>query len=266
MVRRQRPRFGGRLRVTFAATGLLLGSCTAGAPVIPTRADPFVYLVLNQREAPGSPQLGLLTTLGSPTSSEYLAATKFRMVRTQDDRVFEFQDRGKRGVARSSIRPLADFGMGNYLLPDESIPDGSGANDIRPGDAFALTVIVGADTIEGGTHVPAAFVARIENIDGAAVVVWPKVQGAVAYGLTFRNIHLTPRIQTDTTFTLPEMPLSGSEISVKAMDENLARYSLDSTATAVGISRGFGVFGAISAAPTIIVTSESSRSAVRRQQ
>jgi hypothetical protein len=247
---------------TCVAIGLLVCSCTTGTPVVHPRSEPFIYVVLNQREAPGTPQLGLITTLGSPTSSEYIVASKFQMTRTQDGRLFDFQDNGKRGAARQS-NPLANVGMGNYLLPEQSVPAGSGASDLRPGDAFVLRIVVGADTIEGSALIPAAFSARVENVDGVAVVVWPKVDGAAGYALAFRDIDLTPRFQVDTTFTLPQVPAPGSQIRVKAMDANLTRYVFDSAATAVGISKGYGVFGAISIAPTIIVPGEFTKGARR---
>lgn len=233
-------------RAAVAALCLVAASCSS-APLVPYRTEPFLYLVLGQETAIGE-QRAFLLTVGSPAYSEYLPATRFEMRRVQDGAAFPWRDMGQRGVAPAEPT-IASLHDGNYTLPEEGSGSSSGNGDIRPGDTFDLIVEAEGVVMTGRVTMPAEFAVAVLSEPRRAV--WPRVNGAALYSVQLRGYGVAA-LQSDTVVLLPEDVPTGTEVRVKALDENLARYVSDESAGRAGLDSGFGVFGAITTASVMV--------------
>jgi hypothetical protein len=232
-----------------AGVAALLVGCGAEGLVVASRSDPFIYVVLNQRAGGASQsidQRALLLTVGSPTYSEYLTATRFEMTRSNDAARFVWRHLGQTGRAPVDATN-ASLLSGNYALPDARVGSSLGATDMVPGDSFDLVMAIDATTITGAALIPEAPVPVVTVQDGRSVIAWPPAPGAAAYSVEVSGL-TAPIVQEDTSFVLPAATTAASDIIVISLDRNLAAYVQDSSRSRSGISAGYGVFGAISRA------------------
>jgi hypothetical protein len=247
----------GRMPVLLLVVALLLGCSSEGA-VIPRSDEPFLYLVLNQRpggDAGAGVTRALLLKSGSPTYSEYLTASRFEMRGAADGALFDWQDRNRSGPAPVDAHN-ASLAHGNYELPAAGSGSRLGGQDVTPLARYNVTVEVGGRVLSGSTLVPAGFPLTAERRGDDWLVSWPHVAGAAAYSVEVRGPGAPPAFQTDTFVLIPPPHPAAwtptTEVVIKALDTNLARYVLDRRVSRSGLDDGFGVFGSLTEARVTI--------------
>jgi hypothetical protein len=241
----------GTLRrvVGIAVLGLSVPtSCDTSDLLVPVSDEPFFYLVLNERslsEYSGEfTQHALLLTTGSPLESpDYRIAERFEMRRLTDGASFDWQPYAE-ARGQTGTKDAISLQGANYHLPLVSTPRGLGVDSLAPGERYEIEIASRGHLIRGKTTIPAAFVARFVAVGEAMHVIWPQVQGAVGYSLTFSSG--TVVLQQDTTFR-PESTDRGGTLVIRALDENLYRYMAERDLSRSGITGSYGVIGASSA-------------------
>jgi len=236
--------------IVFAA--MFASACSVQDPLLPTRTEPFLHLVLapDERlapiENPPAEQYAILMTTGSPVLSPCRKAQRFEMRRTSDAALFGWRANGN-CLSVMAGEHVDVFNHANYYLPASPGPDSAGSLELMPGTEYALRIETDGFVLNGRTMIPESFSIRLDGAGDARRVVWPRVRGAAGYFIRVNSgtRAVPPRLQTDTTFPLD---LQHGTVKVTALDPNLFTYQLDKQQGRAGIDAGFGVFGAMKSA------------------
>jgi hypothetical protein len=178
-------------------------------------------------------------------SPHYRAAERFEMHRTSDGTPFAWQGYGHLYAEPGTLHGIS-LDYANYYLPETIRSDSLGTADLRPGETYVLNVTTEGILIQGRTTIPDTFSASLVAMNGHRWVVWPRVRGAGGYMLSFSDGRTS--LQQDTAFALADEELDGGWLTIRALDFNLYQYVSDPQMHRAGIDRGFGVFGATTAA------------------
>src|SRR5262249_28387657 len=120
-----------------------------------------------------------------------------------------------------------------------------------------LTIVTNGVTIMGQTSVPAAPVVTVVQRDSLYYVAWPPVSGVSAYEVAINNSSFGRRVVADTEVLVNDRfqhSAAGSfDVTVRSLDNNVARYRADTLMARSGISGGYGVFGATSTTSKVTV-------------
>lgn len=229
--------------------GAGVGGCDGSKIVVPTSEEPFLYLVLNEKTVDRSSPAGrvgqhaLLLTTGAATGSpRYRTAERFEMRRASDGAGFAWRkERVPNGEPGSFPGVSLDFW--NFHLPGDAR---LGADALAPGESYELLIESGGEVIRGRVTVPGEFTASTFERNGRRVAVWPRVAGAAGYRIEVGDGKVV--VQRDTSYVIPDDVLEGGTLDIEALDPNLFTYVADNRTARAGIDRGYGVFGAMTAA------------------
>jgi hypothetical protein len=198
--------------------------------------------VLNERSVDRSSPSGrvgqhaLLLTTGPATGSpRYRTADRFEMRRASDGAGFAWRQEKVPNEEPGSF-PGVSLDYWNFHLPAAGGAQ-LGAAAVAPGESFELLIETGGEVIRGRVTVPDEFTAS---------AVWPRVTGAAGYRIELSNGDVV--VQPDTSYVIPADLLGGGTLDIEALDPNLFEYVADDRTARAGIDRGYGVFGAMTAA------------------
>ncbi len=239
--------------------GFLLAAVFAGCndpdPFMPDRPEPGLYMMLHPGDdalavahSQDSTLYGLLVRTGTPLSTEYLHPESVTMTRRGDGQPLGWQILDLTGDAPSFTASGGSFSAGNLRLPRSTGGSGGGAQSIRPGDLYDLSVVVNGIEILGSVHVPERPDIRAREVNGQTVLSWSQAAGAGGYEVSFRGgdgAFAGNGLGPDTTFVLDRPLLAGDRVWLYVYDQNLAAYLLDGQLGRSGIDTGFGFVGAI---------------------
>ena len=177
-------------------------ACDTVAPLVARTDELMLYVVLTPDTLTlASPLTAVLATTGTPTALEFRSAEWFIMRRTTDLATFAWRE-----VPASTTTPdghprVVPFG-GNYLLPEQSGPDGPGRQALAPGQSYVLEVATGGRIITGAVTMPERPAPVLIQRDTDRVVVWPRAAAAAAYLLQIDTDVLGTATVTDTSYVL----------------------------------------------------------------
>lgn len=229
--------------------GMGLSGCDGSEIVVPTSEEPFLYLVLNGRTVDRSTPAGrvgqhalLLTTGAATESPRYRTAELFEMRRASDGAGFAWRKEKVPNEDPGSF-PGVSLAFWNFHLPGDA---GLGADALAPGESYELLIESGGEVIRGRVTIPAEFTASSFERDGRRIAVWPRVAGAAGYRIEASDGKVV--VQRDTSYVIPDEVLGAGALEIEALDLNLFTYVADNRTARAGIDRGYGVFGAMTAA------------------
>lgn len=229
--------------------GMAAGGCEGSEIVVPTSEEPFLYLVLNERTVDRSTPAGrvgqhalLLTTGAATESPRYRTAERFDMRRASDGAGFAWRKENVPNGDPGSL-PGVSLEYWNFHLPRDAR---LGADALAPGESYELLVESGGEVIRGRVTVPEEFTASTFERDGRRIAVWPRVAGAAGYRIEAADGRVV--VQRDTSYVIPDEAIEGGTLDIEALDPNLFTYVADNRTARAGIDRGYGVFGAMTAA------------------
>lgn len=218
-------------------------ACDSGTTEPDPPEGPFLYLVLGERsiDVGGDPSYGpgqhaVLLTLSPGEPIVYRTAIRFAMENRRGSR-FGWAPLDRTGSV--TREPGPDTMAATWVLPDNPWA-GLGAADLVPGETYTLAVDTEGEAMEGATTMPAPIDARLTA--GGVELAWGAVAGAGGYRVIIDG---EATLVTDSPFPLSAAQQQAASIVVDALDPNAWAYHTDPRADRPGLSRGYGVFGAM---------------------
>ncbi|HSJ13930.1 MAG TPA: hypothetical protein VK939_05920 [Longimicrobiales bacterium] len=208
---------------------------------MPEIGEPFFYLVLYPGRVWDSLGEGshyaMALTIHSAVDVRCRTVQSLAMTQASNDAPFAWRTTGFCDEVFATNPSLP--GASCCTLPFAH-PDSLGAEDLRAGETYSMSMRSESVIATGRTTIPGPFSVHVVRTEDGWRAVWSRSPGAGGYSVTDGDFRVT--LTQDSSLLLPA---AGERfIHVEALDENLYRY-LQGTIVRSGIDAGQGVFGAM---------------------